>query len=133
MAAEQQPRFLTIKDVAAEFATTEHQVRAIINVGDLPAIQIGAVSGALNVPSSRATSSAPTPGQPKQSSEACNSPRPKSRGSLTTYFWPDGGVIAAPQPNGGDPIPLGRELPPAVTMGGGNGPETSYSRSNGSS
>ena len=41
MAAQEQPRFLTIKDVAAELATSESQVRAIISSGDLPAIQIG--------------------------------------------------------------------------------------------
>lgn len=41
MAAQGQPRFLTIKDVAAELATRESQIRAIINCGDLPAIQIG--------------------------------------------------------------------------------------------
>lgn len=41
MAAQEQSRFLTIKNVAAELATSESQVRAIINSGDLPAIQIG--------------------------------------------------------------------------------------------
>ncbi|MDF9277383.1 helix-turn-helix domain-containing protein [Arthrobacter sp. EH-1B-1] len=32
---------MTIKDVAAELATSESQVRALIASGDLPAIQIG--------------------------------------------------------------------------------------------
>ncbi|WP_458117291.1 helix-turn-helix domain-containing protein [Arthrobacter sp. D2-10] len=41
MASQEQPRFLTIKDVAAELATTESQIRALISSGDLPAIQIG--------------------------------------------------------------------------------------------
>jgi prophage regulatory protein len=41
MAAQEQPRFLTIKDVAAELATSESQIRALIRSGDLPAIQIG--------------------------------------------------------------------------------------------
>lgn len=35
------PRFLTIKDVAEELATSESQVRALLSCGDLPAIQIG--------------------------------------------------------------------------------------------
>lgn len=35
------PRFLTIKDVAAELTTSESQIRALISCGDLPAIQIG--------------------------------------------------------------------------------------------
>ena len=38
---QESPRFLTIKDVAGELATSESQVRAIISCGDLPAIQIG--------------------------------------------------------------------------------------------
>lgn len=41
MAAQDQPRFLTIKDVAAELATSESQIRALLSSGDLPAIQIG--------------------------------------------------------------------------------------------
>ena len=42
MTAEQpSPRFMTIKDVAAELATSESQVRALLSCGDLPAIQIG--------------------------------------------------------------------------------------------
>jgi excisionase family DNA binding protein len=41
MAVQEQPRFLTIKDVATELATSQSQVRALISSGDLPAIQIG--------------------------------------------------------------------------------------------
>ncbi|GAB3547468.1 helix-turn-helix domain-containing protein [Arthrobacter tumbae] len=41
MAVQDQPRFLTIKDVAAELATSESQIRALLSSGDLPAIQIG--------------------------------------------------------------------------------------------
>ncbi|WP_309070281.1 helix-turn-helix domain-containing protein [Arthrobacter sp.] len=41
MAAQESSRFLTIKNVAAELATSESQIRAIIASGDLPAIQIG--------------------------------------------------------------------------------------------
>ena len=33
------PRFLTIKDVAAELTTSESQIRAMISCGDLPAIE----------------------------------------------------------------------------------------------
>lgn len=38
---QESPRFLTIKDVAVELATSESQVRALLSCGDLPAIQIG--------------------------------------------------------------------------------------------
>ena len=38
------PVLLTIKDVAAELAATEYQIRDIITSGDLPAMQIGGLS-----------------------------------------------------------------------------------------
>ncbi|SDI70910.1 DNA binding domain-containing protein, excisionase family [Arthrobacter subterraneus] len=41
MASQEQPRFLTIKDVATELATSHSQIRALISCGDLPAIQVG--------------------------------------------------------------------------------------------
>lgn len=40
MAVQELPRFLTIRDVAAELATSQSQIRALISCGDLPAIQI---------------------------------------------------------------------------------------------
>jgi prophage regulatory protein len=41
VAVDTEPRFLTLKDAAAELAITEAMMRTLVRSGELPAIQIG--------------------------------------------------------------------------------------------
>lgn len=84
MAAQDQPRFLTIKDVAAELATSESQIRALLSSGICPRSRlVAAGSGASNGQSSRITSPAHTHAQPNPSNEAWTSlPKTTTRPDL---------------------------------------------------